>query len=140
MRQAELFALKNEVKPLVPKQKTVWSALPCGFLFDEKHGILCDENGLPVSLKTNSLRLFHAFVNAENYRLSYEEICTDVLIRSIKGGVDQSCRESVSTAIHRLKECLKPFSCIEIISIRGSGYQMVFSNYQNDTTLAGKSD
>ena len=140
MRQAELFALKNEVIPLVPKQKTVWSALPCGFLFDEKHGILRDENGLPVSLKTNSLRLFHAFVNAENYRLSYKEICTDVLIRSIKGGVDQSCRESVSMAIHRLKECLRPFSCIEIISIRGSGYQMVFSNYQNDTTLPGKSD
>ena len=70
----------------------------------------------------------------------FEDICTDVLERPIKNGLSDSDREIISTTVGRLRKSLKPFPCIEIKSHRKVGYQMVFSNYQNDTTLAGKSD
>lgn len=139
-KQAELFTLQNEIIPLKPEQKIVWIALPYGFFFIEKQGILRNDIGLDIRLKNNSLRLFLAFVNAEDYKLSYEDICINVLARFVKNGADQSDRENVSTAIYRLKKCLKPFPCIQINVLRDFGYQMFFSNYQNDTTLAGKSD
>ena len=139
-KQAELFALQNEIIPLKPEQKIVWIALPYGFFFTEKQGILRNDTGVDIRLKNNSLRLFLAFVNAEDYKLSYEDICINVLARFVKNGADQSDRENVSTAIYRLKKCLKPFPCIQINALRDFGYQMVFSNYQNDTTLPGKSD
>ena len=139
-KQAELFALQNEIIPLKPEQKKVWIALPYGFFFAEKEGILRNDKGVDICLKNNPLRLFLAFVNAEDYKLSYEDICVNVLARPIKNGADQSDRENVSTAIYRLKKCLKPFPCIQIKVLRDFGYQIVFSNYQNDTTLPGKSD
>ena len=139
-KQAELFALQNEIIPLKPEQKKVWIALPYGFFFAEKEGILRNDKGVDICLKNNPLRLFLAFVNAEDYKLSYEDICVNVLARPIKNGADQSDRENVSTAIYRLKKCLKPFPCIQIKVLRDFGYQIVFSNYQNDTTQPGKSD
>ena len=139
-KQAELFALQNEIIPLKPEQKKVWIALPYGFFFAEKEGILRNDKGVDICLKNNPLRLFLAFVNAEDYKLSYEDICVNVLARPIKNGADQSDRENVSTAIYRLKKCLKPFPCIQIKALRDFGYQIVFSNYQNDTTQPGKSD
>ena len=139
-KQAELFALQNEIIPLKPEQKKVWIALPYGFFFAEKEGILRNDKGVDICLKNNPLRLFLAFVNAEDYKLSYEDICVNVLARPIKNGADQSDRENVSTAIYRLKKCLKAFPCIQIKVLRDFGYQIVFSNYQNDTTQPGKSD
>ena len=70
-KQAELFALQNEIIPLKPEQKKVWIALPYGFFFAEKEGILRNDKGVDICLKNNPLRLFLAFVNAEDYKLSY---------------------------------------------------------------------
>lgn len=132
-KEAELFTLQNEVIPLKPEQKLTWSALPYGLYFNEKQGLLHDDNGLTVNLKNTPLRLFCAFVNAKDYKLSYEDICIAVLARTIKNGVSQSDRENVSTVIYRLKKQLNPFSCIQIYSLRDTGYQMVFSTHKNDS-------
>lgn len=139
-KQAELLVSQNKIKSLFPKQKIDWIILPCGVLFDEKHGVVRIENGKTIRLKNNPLKLFGYFIKAEDYKLMFEDICTDVLERPIKNGLSDSDREIISTTVGRLRKSLKPFPCIEIKSHRKVGYQMVFSNYQNDTTLAGKSD
>lgn len=129
--QAESFLLPNETIPL--KLKVVWIAQPSGFFFAEKQGMLRNNEGMEIQLKNSSLRLFLAFINAEDHKLSYEDICINVLARSIRNGADLSDRESVSTTIYRLKKCLKPFPSIQINSLRDFGYQMIYSNcYSND--------
>jgi len=139
-KEAELLVSQNKIKSLFPKQKIDWIILPCGVLFDEKHGVVRIENGKTIRLKNNPLKLFGCFIKAEDYKLMFEDICTDVLERPIKNGLSDSDREIISTTVGRLRKSLKPFPCIEIKSHRKVGYQMVFSNYQNDTTLTGKSD
>lgn len=139
-KQAELLVSQNKLKSLFPKQKIDWIILPCGVLFDEKHGVIRLENGKPVLLKNTPLKLFCCFIKAEDHKLLFEDICTDVLKRPVKKGLSDSDREAVSTIVGRLRNFLKPFPCIKIESDRKVGYKMTFSNYQNDTTLPGKSD
>lgn len=139
-KQAELLVSQNKIKSLFPKQKIDWIILPCGVLFDEKHGVIRLENGKPVSLKNTPLKLFCCFIKAEDYKLMSKDICTDVLKRPVENVLSDSDRETVSTTVGRLRKFLKPFPCIKIESDRKVGYQMTFSNYQNDTTLPGKSD
>lgn len=142
-KEAELLTLQTQQKKkraFALKDKNGKISLPCGLHFNEKQGILYYHGQPPVTLKGNSLKLFKCFIKAENYILTHENICTDVLGRSIKDGIDQSTREATFTTVYRLKDCLKPFPYIKIDSLRGTGYQMLFFNYQNDTILSDKSD
>lgn len=139
-KQAELSALQNKIVPLDTKQKITWVALPCDLFFAERHGVLRDKDGQTVCLKNNPLRLFRHFLQAEDHKLTYEDICINVLERPIKDGINQSARENVSTTVHRLKEYLTPFPCIKIDPLRGTGYQMRFFNNQTDSTLPDKAD
>ena len=139
-KQFELEKLLKWIVPLSSNEKIIWIELPCGFYFSKKYGVLRNANGMAIQLKNNSLSLFRHFIEAEDHMLTYKYICTDVLERFVKDEIGDSDRDCVSAAIKRLREDVEPFSCIEFKSIRKVGYQMTFSNYQNDTTQPGKSD
>ncbi|GKG74100.1 hypothetical protein DXA15_22935 [Parabacteroides sp. AM58-2XD] len=139
-KQFELEKLLKWIVPLSSNEKIIWIELPCGFYFSKKYGVLRNANGMAIQLKNNSLSLFRHFVEVEDHMLTYKYICTDVLERFVKDEIGDSDRDCVSAAIKRLREDVEPFSCIEFKSIRKTGYQMTFSNYQNDTTQPGKSD
>ena len=139
-KQFELEKLLKWIVPLSSNEKIIWIELPCGFYFSKKYGVLRNANGMAIQLKNNSLSLFRHFVEVEDHMLTYKYICTDVLERFVKDEIGDSDRDCVSAAIKRLREDVEPFSCIEFKSIRKTGYQMTFSNYQNDTTQPDKSD
>lgn len=101
-----------------------WTELPCNLLFDEKYGYLRYEEKAAIRLSGNSLRLFRSFVNAEGYKLTYEDICIDVLARPIKGGILKGDKSVMSAAVCSLRESLKSCPCIRIEAIRGVGYQL----------------
>ena len=137
--QAEITVLKGDIIHLEPNEKLIWIELPYNLYFDEKHGLLRNENGDIVQLKNNSLRMFCHFLKKEKKILAYKELCTDIM-HVVKGEPEDSDLICISSAISRLRKELKLFSCIKIISVGKVGYQMLFSNYQNDTTQPGKSD
>lgn len=125
-KESELLKLQNDIISFNTTKKVAWKSLPCDLSFNEKHGELRYKEQQPVCLTGNSLKLFRCFIKTEDYRVTYEDICTDALRRCIKNVVEKSDRESASTAIRRLKDQLEPFPSIEIISIKSIGYQMVF--------------
>lgn len=137
--QAEIVALKGDIIHLEPNEKLIWIKLPCNLYFDEKHGLLRNESGNIIQLKDNALRIFCHFLEKEENILTHKELCFDIL-HVVKDKPEDSDRNCIFTAISRLRKTLKPLSCINFISVGKVGYQMTFSNYQNDTTLPGKSD
>ena len=138
-KEAEILKLRNKRTFFVLK-KNPWIALPCDFYFHKQQRILRFQENLSISLKGNSSKLFKCFIEAENYKLTHKDICVHVLGRSVESKVCKSDQDCVAMAISRLRENLRVFPCIKIESDWGTGYQMTFSNYQNDTTQPGKSD
>lgn len=96
--------------------------------FNEEHGDLCYKNDTNIRLTENSLRLFCSFIQVEQQKLTYENICIDVLFRSIKNGLSKTDRDAVANAIRHLRTHLKQIAVIKIEPIRGIGYQMIFLN------------
>ena len=138
-KEAEILKLRNK-RTFFMLKKNPWIALPCDFYFHKQQRILRFQENLSISLKGNSSKLFKCFIEAENYKLTHKDICVHVLGRSVESKVCKSDQDCVAMAISRLRENLRAFPCIKIESDWGTGYQMTFSNYQNDTTLPGKSD
>ena len=138
-KEAEILKLRNK-RTFFMLKKNPWIALPCDFYFHKQQRILRFQEKLSISLKGNSSKLFKCFVEAENYKLTHKGICVHVLGRLVESKICKSDQDCVAMAISRLRENLKAFPSIKIESDWGTGYQMTFSNYQNDTTLPGKSD
>ena len=138
-KEAEILKLRNK-RTFFMLKKNPWIALPCDFYFHKQQRILRFQEKLSISLKGNSSKLFKCFVEAENYKLTHKDICVHVLGRLVESKICKSDQDCVAMAISRLRENLKAFPSIKIESDWGTGYQMTFSNYQNDTTLPGKSD
>lgn len=138
-KEAEILKLRNK-RTFFMLKKNPWIALPCDFYFHKQQRILRFQENLSISLKGNSSKLFKCFIEAENYKLTHKDICVHVLGRSVESKVCKSDQDCVAMAISRLRENLRVFPCIKIESDWGTGYQMTFSNYQNDTTQPDKSD
>ena len=138
-KEAEILKLQNK-RTFFMLKKNPWIALPCDFYFHKQQRILRFQEKLSISLKGNSSKLFKCFIEAENYKLTHKDICVHVLGRLVESKVCKSDQDCVAMAISRLRENLRAFPCIKIESDWGTGYQMTFSNYQNDTTQPGKSD
>lgn len=138
-KEVEILKLRNK-RTFFMLKKNPWIALPCDFYFHKQQRILRFQENLSISLKGNSSKLFKCFIEAENYKLTHKDICVHVLGRSVESKVCKSDQDCVAMAISRLRENLRVFPCIKIESDWGTGYQMTFSNYQNDTTQPGKSD
>lgn len=125
-KQQQLLEKKEQLPSLFTQNKTIkWLELSEGLLFDEEHGDLCFRNEVNLRLTENSLRLFRCFTKAEQQKLTYEKICMDVLMRSIKDGLSKTDRDAVTNAIRHLRIHLKPIPVIRIESMRGTGYQMI---------------
>lgn len=123
---AAAVTIRESIVPLVQEQTIIWTKLASDLLFDEKCGDLQYKDCISVRLGDNLLRLFRCFIKAEQYKLTYENICTDVLGRPIKEGVTKSDREAVAGTIYRLRDILKTIPVINIKSIRSAGYQIEF--------------
>ena len=132
-KEAEILKLQNK-RTFFMLKKNPWIALPCDFYFHKQQRILRFQEKLSISLKGNSSKLFKCFIEAENYKLTHKDICVHVLGRLVESKVCKSDQDCVAMAISRLRENLRAFPCIKIESDWGTGYQMTFSNYQNDTT------
>lgn len=126
--------IQEVIVPLLQEQTINWITLPCGFLFDEKYGDLKYQGEVCVRLKDNLLRLFRSFIKAEEYKLTYEDICVQVLGRSVKKEATKSDRDTVAKNISRLREVLNEISMIQIKTLRNAGYQMIFSANQTEQT------
>ena len=96
-------------------------------LFDKEHGCLYYKNEVNICLAENSLRLFCLFVQVEEYKLTYEKICIEVLARSTKNGLSKTDRDAVANTIRHLRKHLEQIPVIRIEAIRGVGYQMIIS-------------
>ena len=135
-RQEKLLQLQQklqEKEEQLPSQliqdKTIkWVELSKDLFFDEEHGDLCYREDVNIRLTGNLLNLFRCFIKAEQYKLTYERICIDILARPVKNELSKSDRDAVASTIRNLRTHLKPLSFIQIESIRSTGYQMLISN------------
>lgn len=136
-KEAEITQLKNEMISLNTTKKTTWRYLPCDLKFNVKSRELCYKDQQSVVLTENSSKLFCCFIRSEGYEMTYEDICIEVMARSVKDGRTHSDSAAASANIRRLKNQLAPFPFIKFISIRGIGYKMILSDSENDITEQG---
>lgn len=136
-KEAEITQLKNEMISLNTTKKTTWRYLPCDLKFNEKSRELRYKDQQSVVLTENSSKLFGCFIRSEGYEMTYEDICIEVMARSVKDGRTHSDSAAASASIRRLKDQLAPFPFIKFISIRGIGYKMILSDSENDITEQG---
>ena len=130
-QQQELLEKEKRLpipEPLIQDKRIKWVELSKDLFFNEEHGDLCYKNDTNIRLTENSLRLFCSFIQVEQQKLTYENICIDVLSRSIKNGLSKTDRDAVANAIRHLRTHLKQIAVIKIEPIRGIGYQMIFLN------------
>lgn len=113
--------------PLILSKTISWIELAEDLLFDKEHGCLYYKNEVNICLAENSLRLFCLFVQVEEYKLTYEKICIEVLARSTKNGLSKTDRDAVANTIRHLRKHLEQIPVIRIEAIRGVGYQMIIS-------------
>lgn len=139
-KEAEIAELKKKLVSMRTTNKTTWIYLTCDLVFNIKCGELLYKDQQSVFLTGNLYRLFCCFIKSERFEVTNEDICIEVLGRSMKDGITRSDSTTVSTNVSRLKIALEPFPFIKIDSIRKIGYKMYFTDYQNDITLQGKSD
>lgn len=129
-KQEELQEKEKQLptpEPLIPTKTICWVELAKDLIFNKEHGDLCYKNEVNIRLVENSLRLFCLFVQVEEYKLTYEKICIEVLARSTKDGLSKTDRDAVANAIRHLRKHLEQIPVIRIETIRGLGYQMIIS-------------
>lgn len=124
----------SEVQPLVDTAGPAdcgtwieWLELPHNLYFDEKRGDLRHGEELIIRLKDNPLRLFRCFIEAEQFKLTFKEICIEVLGRSVRNEIEKGDKAVVSNVARGLREALAPFPFIQIEAIRAVGYRMIIN-------------
>lgn len=116
---------KDENIPYTPPIKVQWRMLPEDFSFDDKHGILKQDNKEAL-LSGDSLTYFRSFIRKENFTLTYLEIFELVYgIKTIE--ISKSDRSRITHGIERLQKQLNDFENIKITLVRGKGYRLEFS-------------
>ena len=112
-------------EPLIQDKTIKWVELSKDLFFNDEYGDLCYRNDVNICLTENSLRLFCSFIKVEQQKLTYENICVNILSRSIKNGLSKTDRDAVANAVRHLRKHLEQIPVIQIVPIRGTGYQMI---------------
>lgn len=117
-----LLSEPEEEKPEVVSVNPQIMVLSKGIFYDETlHKVWSEQGGEPVLLTGQKGELFSKLVKAGDFFATYEQLYG-------KGykAAGKSAKQSVQTAIARLKEALKPISVIDIVSIANVGYRLDF--------------
>lgn len=121
----EVQPVADSVEPVDCGARIEWIELPHNLYFDEKRGDLRYGEELTIRLKDNPLRLFRCFIEVEQFKLTFKEICIEVLGRSVKDEIEKGDKAVVSNVARGLREALAPFPFIQIEAIRAVGYRMI---------------
>ena len=117
-------------KPLESSIFIEWIKLPNGIRFDKTHGKVKYSGGI-IDLTDMNRTVFAAFIESENNLLSYMRI--RMLFLKVKHEkISREERAAISATIIRLRKQLEAISSIEILSIRGIGYQLVIKKENED--------
>lgn len=117
------------VPPIAPT--VVWMRLRGDLLFDKKHGVLKYKDCI-IELGNNRLLLFRLFLSAPYFHLTTADLCGPILGRNKVEELTKSDRDAIAATVKRLREDLA--SCpLEIINIRGNGYQLKIDPDKADT-------
>lgn len=118
-------ALPSELEEEQPKAVSMnpqTVVLPNGICYDETLQKVWSEQGSQsVLLAGQKGELFSKLVKSNDYVATYEQLYG-------KGYkvAEKAAKQSIQTAIARLKEALKPIPGIDIVSITGVGYKLEF--------------
>ena len=113
-----------------PSIKVQWIALSGNIFFDEVHGVL-QQGDKEVSLSGDSLLYFRSFIQKENFMLTYQDILE--YIYGIKRDIlSKNDRSRISHGVGRLQKQIQPFSNIQVILVRGKGYQLVMASDRSE--------
>ena len=118
-------ALPSELEEEQPKAVSMnpqTVVLPNGIFYDETLQKVWSEQGSQsVLLAGQKGELFSKLVKSNDYVATYEQLYG-------KGYkvAEKAAKQSIQTAIARLKEALKPIPGIDIVSITGVGYKLEF--------------
>ena len=118
-------ALPSELEEEQPKAVSMnpqTVVLPNGICYDETLQKVWSEQGSQsVLLAGQKGELFSKLVKSNDYVATYEQLYG-------KGYkvAEKAAKQSIQTAIARLKEALKPILGIDIVSITGVGYKLEF--------------
>lgn len=124
-QSTEVEPFADTVEPVDRATQIEWIELPHNLYFDEKRGDLRYGEELTIRLKDNPLRLFRCFIEVEQFKLTFKEICIEVLGRSVKDEIEKGDKAVVSNVARGLREALAPFPFIQIEAIRAVGYRMI---------------
>lgn len=111
----------ERIVPLIAPT-VAWTRLRDDVLFDKKHGVVKYKDCI-IELGNNRLLLFRLFLSAPYFHVTTADLCGPLLGRNKVEELTKSDRDAIATNIKRLRENLA--SCpLEIINIRGNGYQL----------------
>ena len=125
-------ALPSELEEEQPKAVSMNPqavVLPNGICYDETLQKVWSEQGSQsVLLAGQKGELFSKLVKSNDYVATYEQLYG-------KGYkvAEKAAKQSIQTAIARLKEALKPIPGIDIVSITGVGYKLEFHSILSES-------
>lgn len=129
-RKQDFSTVIEKEKPLESSIFIEWIKLPNGIRFDKTHGKVKYSGGI-IDLTDMNRTVFAAFIESENNLLSYMRI--RMLFLKVKHEkISREERAAISATIIRLRKQLEAISSIEILSIRGIGYQLVIKKENED--------
>lgn len=109
--------------------------LPFGLQFDKQSGILRYKD-IHVTLTGQRLKLFKYLLNFRQSVVKHQIIYSEVFGKRLQDkNLNKSERDAISATIARLREDLAPIPIIQIKSYRGSGYQIVITEPEEDTAV-----